>query len=102
MNDLNSREEQLPAPAGRDTTAPSPVFVPAPPTNGAAIAALILTFLVPPVAIILGHIARRQIKHSGESGRSMATAALIVSYIFTVTPAIVALVLLIAVSVTHR
>jgi Domain of unknown function (DUF4190) len=33
------------------------------------------------VAIILGHIARRQIRRTGEGGRSLATAGLILGYI---------------------
>jgi hypothetical protein len=34
-------------------------------------------------AIILGHKARRQIRQTGEDGRRLATAGLILGYIFT-------------------
>lgn len=55
-------------------------------TNGTAIAALICAFLFPILGIILGHVARSQIKRTGEGGGGMATAALILGYIFTLVP----------------
>jgi hypothetical protein len=36
-----------------------------------------------PAGIVLGHIAKRQLKTSGETGEGIATAGLVVSYIFT-------------------
>lgn len=60
---------------------PAPVYVSVPPTNGMAIAALILAFVFFPLGIILGHMARGQIKRSGEGGRGLATAALILGYL---------------------
>jgi hypothetical protein len=56
-------------------------------TNSLAIAALICgigEFLFLPTAIgavILGHIAKRQIRQTGEGGRGLATAGLILGYI---------------------
>ena len=64
------------SPAGRP-----PVYVSVPPTNGMAIAALILVFVFFPAAIVLGHVARGQIKRTGEGGRGLATAALIIGYL---------------------
>ncbi|HTI75722.1 MAG TPA: DUF4190 domain-containing protein [Mycobacterium sp.] len=52
-----------------------------PPTNGMAIAALIMVFVFFPVGIVLGHVARGQIKRTGEGGKGLATAALIVGYL---------------------
>jgi peptidyl-prolyl cis-trans isomerase B (cyclophilin B) len=52
-----------------------------PPTNGMAIAALILVFLFYPIGIILGHVARGQIKRTREGGRGLATAALVIGYL---------------------
>jgi len=52
-----------------------------PPTNGIAIAALILVFLFYPIGIILGHVARGQIKRTREGGRGLATAALVIGYL---------------------
>jgi len=50
-------------------------------TNELAIAALILVFVFFPLGIILGHIARGQIKRTGQSGRGLATAALVIGYL---------------------
>lgn len=61
--------------------APSPVYVAAPQTNGMAIAALLLVFFFFPLGIVLGHVARGQIKRTGEGGRGLATAALIIGYL---------------------
>jgi Domain of unknown function (DUF4190) len=49
-------------------------------TNGLAIAALICSFFVSLVGVILGHIALHQIKTRGEGGRGLAIAALIIGY----------------------
>jgi hypothetical protein len=46
-----------------------------------AIAALILVFVFYPIGIILGHVARGQIKRTGEGGRRLATAALVIGYL---------------------
>lgn len=50
-------------------------------TNSLAIAALILSFVFWPAGIVVGHVARRQIAHSGESGGGLATAALVIAYL---------------------
>jgi hypothetical protein len=60
---------------------PPPIYVSVPPTNGMAIAALILVFLFYPVGIVLGHVARGQIKRTGEGGQGLATAALVIGYL---------------------
>lgn len=80
------------------------------PTNGLAIASLVcglVQFLgfwivsgIP--AIIMGHIARRQIKLSGEQGDGMALAGLILGYIGLVLGIIfVIIVVAVGVAVTH-
>jgi hypothetical protein len=58
------------------------------PTNGLAVAALIcgvcqifFWFLAGIPAIVLGHMARRQIRQTGEAGEGMALAGLILGYI---------------------
>lgn len=57
-------------------------------TNSLAIAALvcgIIQFAVPPAlvaAIVLGHVARRQIRRTGEEGYGLATAGLVLGYIY--------------------
>lgn len=51
-------------------------------TNATAIAALVFAILFWPVGIILGHIARRSIRRTGEKGGGLAIAALIVGYVW--------------------
>jgi hypothetical protein len=59
----------------------APVYVAVAPTNGMAIAALILVFFFFPLGIVLGHVARGQINRTGEGGRGLATAALVIGYL---------------------
>ncbi|WP_348786773.1 DUF4190 domain-containing protein [Leifsonia sp. NPDC080035] len=51
-------------------------------TNVLAIIALVGAFVFPLAGVICGHIALSQIKRSGESGRGLALAGLIVGYIY--------------------
>jgi hypothetical protein len=44
----------------------------------------LVTCISAPVGIALGHMARRQIRETGEGGAGLATAGLIVGYIVTV------------------
>ena len=62
-----------------------PPMYPPPPrqTNGMAIAALVSSFFLAPLGIVLGHIALSQIKRTGEDGRGLAIAGLVIGYIFT-------------------
>ncbi|MEV4631398.1 DUF4190 domain-containing protein [Micromonospora sp. NPDC049523] len=53
-------------------------------TNVLAILSLVFAIIFPPAGIVLGHLARRQIRRSGEQGSSLAIAGLVLSYIFTV------------------
>ncbi|GAA4143959.1 DUF4190 domain-containing protein [Leifsonia shinshuensis] len=54
---------------------------PAPRTNVLAIVSLVSAFAVSIVAVITGHIALSQIKRTGEAGRGMALAGLIIGYV---------------------
>ncbi|MER5702354.1 DUF4190 domain-containing protein [Micromonospora sp. NPDC002296] len=63
---------------------------PQPPrTNGLAIAALVLALvgiascITAPVGAIMGHVAQKQIRQTGEGGEGMAKAAIIVGWILT-------------------
>lgn len=49
-------------------------------TNGLAIASLISSFFISLLGIILGHIALNQIKRTGEGGRGLAIAGLVIGY----------------------
>ena len=50
-----------------------------------AIASLVCSFLFAPLGIVFGHISLSQIKRSGEEGRGLAVAGLVISYVITVT-----------------
>lgn len=75
-------------------------------TNGKAIASLVLgiigvtgiPFVASVVAIILGHMARREIVERGEEGRGLATAGIILGWVGVVL--VLAGVLLVAVFLT--
>jgi len=51
-------------------------------TNSLAIASLVLAFVFAPAAIVTGHIARSQIRRTGESGGGLALAGLIIGYCY--------------------
>ena len=54
-------------------------------TNGLAIASFVTSlFGLTILAIIFGHIAKSQIKTSGQGGSGLATAGLVIGYIFLV------------------
>lgn len=57
------------------------------PTAGIAVAALISVFFVPVLGIILGYVARSEIKNSRGTkvGRGLATAAIVLGWVFSVS-----------------
>ncbi|WP_395306875.1 peptidylprolyl isomerase [Mycobacterium sp. AMU20-3851] len=57
---------------------------PAKPTNPLAIASLVCAFLIAPLGVVFGHISLYQIKRSGEDGRGLAIAGLVIGYLLTV------------------
>ena len=67
---------------------PPPYGYPYPPmqmgTNTLAILALVFAFVCAPAAIVMGTIARRQIRRTGEQGMGLATAGLVCGIVFTV------------------
>lgn len=79
-------------------------------TNGMAIAALIcgvlqvfFWFLTGVPAVILGHMARRQIRQTGEQGDGLALAGLILGYIgLALTGLLVIIIVIAAVTVSHH
>ncbi|MEU7798336.1 DUF4190 domain-containing protein [Micromonospora arborensis] len=52
-------------------------------TNVLAILSLVFAFVFPPAGAVLGHVAKRQIRTSGEDGDQLATWGLILGYVFT-------------------
>lgn len=74
---------QYPAPPPYPVVVPM-AYMPVPKTNGLAIAAFVcpLVFCVLfPLGIIFGHIALSQIARTGEGGRGLAIAGLVISYV---------------------
>ncbi|MDF2581678.1 MAG: cyclophilin [Mycobacterium sp.] len=59
------------------------------PTNALAIASLVCAFLLAPLGVVFGHISLSQIKRSGEDGRGLAIAGLVIGYLLTVLGALV-------------
>ncbi len=51
-----------------------------PGVNTMAIASLVFAFLLPPIGIVMAHVAKAQIRRTGEGGRGLATAALVIGY----------------------
>ncbi len=78
-------------------------------TNGLAIAALIcgvcqvfFWFLAGIPAIVLGHLARKQIRQSGEAGDGMALAGLILGYVgLALTVLFVVVIVIIAIAAAN-
>ena len=61
-----------------------PAAAPAGPrTNTLAIIALIAAFVIAPAGIIIGFIAKGQIKQTGEAGSGLATAGIVIGFIIT-------------------
>lgn len=67
--------QQPPAPYGYAPAAPA--------TNTMAILSLVFAFVFSPLAIVFGHMAKKQIRERGEGGEGLATAGLVLGYIFT-------------------
>jgi hypothetical protein len=63
--------------------APPYGYAPTRSTNAMAILALVLAFVFAPAAIVVGHVARSQIRRTGEAGEGLAMAGLIIGYLLT-------------------
>jgi uncharacterized protein DUF4190 len=60
-----------------------PMYPQAMTTNTLAILALVFAFVFAPASIVLGHLAKKQIRQTGEQGEGLAVAGLWLGYIFT-------------------
>jgi len=84
-------QQYAPSPYGQP---PYAAYGPQTRTNSLAIASLVcslaglVTCISAPVGIVLGHIAKRQIRQTGEQGEGLANAGLWVGYILTVLGAL--------------
>jgi hypothetical protein len=70
-------------PAGQPPYPAGSYPAPAGGTNTMAILSLIFAFVFAPLAIVFGHMAKKQIRERGEQGDGLATAGLVLGYIFT-------------------
>jgi hypothetical protein len=52
-------------------------------TNTLAILSLVFAFVFPIAGVVMGHVAKKQIRESGEEGGGLATAGLAIGYAFT-------------------
>jgi hypothetical protein len=68
------------------------------PTNTMAILSLVLAFVFAPAGLILGIIARKQIRQTGEDGDGLALAGMIVGGIATAFLALMIIFFIVAVS----
>ncbi len=69
---------------------PHPSYPYAPPrTNRLAIASLLSAFMCAPLAVVFGHVSLAQIKRSGEHGRGLAVAGLVLGYLLPVAMVVV-------------
>jgi peptidyl-prolyl cis-trans isomerase B (cyclophilin B) len=58
-------------------------------TNALAIVSLVCAFVFAPLGILFGHISLSQIRKTGEEGRGLAIAGLVISYLITVCTTLV-------------
>lgn len=75
---------------------------PAERTNPLAIASLIVVFFSSLIGLILGHVALSQIKRSGDDGRGLALAAVIVGWTFTGVGIVIAVAAFVLVAVRQQ
>ncbi|RGC68086.1 hypothetical protein C5N14_15260 [Micromonospora sp. MW-13] len=52
-------------------------------TNILAVLSLVFAFVFPPAGIVFGHVAKQQLRRTGEEGDQLATWGLILGYLFT-------------------
>jgi Domain of unknown function (DUF4190) len=73
-------QPQVPSPPQYGYGYPPP---PRRPTNSMAVAALITALLVPPVGVVLGVLARNQVRQTGEDGDGLALAGIVIGICLT-------------------
>lgn len=71
---------------------------PEPPLNTMAVVSVVAAFVVSPVAIVLGVLARKQIDRSGERGKGLATLGTVLGAVFTVIGVITTIAVLVLAS----
>jgi len=61
---------------------PGQGYYPVPQTNVLAILSLVMAFVFAPAGLVLGIIAKSQIRQTGEQGEGLATAGIVISAVF--------------------
>src|SRR5262245_11522557 len=59
-------------------------YPPPRPTNALAVVSLVCAFVFAPLGIVFGHLSLSQIRKTGEEGRGLAIAGLVIGYLITV------------------
>ncbi|KUI41457.1 cyclophilin [Mycobacterium sp. IS-1590] len=80
-------------------------YAPYPPprqTNSLAVAALVCAFVFAPLGIVFGHVSLSQIKKSGEEGRGLAIAGLVIGYLVTILAVLVVVVSVVVLAAVGR
>ncbi|TLM81932.1 MULTISPECIES: DUF4190 domain-containing protein [unclassified Pseudarthrobacter] len=70
-------------------------------TNTLAIIALVSSFFISLLGVILGHIALNQIKTTGEGGRGLAIAALVIGYV-SMALAVILIIIMFATAAAYQ
>lgn len=81
---------RYPDPRVAGLEAPAAPLPPGRGTNTMAILAIVFAFVFSPLGIVFGIIGRRQTARTGESGRGLATAGLVLGIVFVVIGLVVA------------
>ncbi len=71
-------------------------------TNTLAVAALVCAFVFAPLGIVFGHVSLSQIKKSGEEGRGLAIAGLVIGYLVTILTVLVVVVTVVFLAAVGR
>jgi peptidyl-prolyl cis-trans isomerase B (cyclophilin B) len=79
-----------------------PGYPPPRATNSLAIASLVCAFVFAPLGIVFGHMSLSQIKKTGEEGRGLAIAGLVISYLVTVATVVIVVVSVVMVVLLAR
>jgi hypothetical protein len=68
---------------GQPDAYPAPPWAHRRPTNTLAVLSLVLAFVCAPAGLVVGIIARRQIRRTGEEGAGLALAGIVVGSLWT-------------------
>ncbi|KUH66798.1 cyclophilin [Mycolicibacterium novocastrense] len=79
-----------------------PPYPPPRQTNSLAVAALVCAFVFAPLGIVFGHVSLSQIKKTGEEGRGIAIAGLVIGYLVTILTVLIVVVSVLVLAAVGR